>query len=86
MHLVKGTQLVREWRNGEFEPLEFNDYVNTVIAIVKKSPDEIIFHRLTGTASNDILVAPAWCNKKWQVLNAITQGIITYDMKNRNSL
>jgi uncharacterized protein len=76
LHIVKGTQLVREWKRGEFEALKFEDYVNTVVEMINKTPDDIIFHRLTGTASKDILIAPDWCNKKWQVLNAITQGII----------
>jgi len=30
-----------------------------------------LFHRLTGTAPSDILLAPAWCARKWAVLNAV---------------
>ena len=75
LHIVKGTQLVRQWKNAEFKALQFDDYVNTVIEMIKRTPDDIIFHRLTGTAAKDILVAPAWCNKKWMVLNAITEGL-----------
>ena len=76
LHIVKGTQLVREWKRGEFEQLRFTDYVDTVVEMIDRTPDDIVFHRLTGTASKDILIAPSWCNKKWQVLNAITQGVI----------
>jgi len=76
LHIVKGTQLVREWKRGEFEALRFEDYVNTVVEMINRTPDDIVFHRLTGTASKDILIAPDWCNKKWEVLNAITQGVI----------
>jgi uncharacterized protein len=76
LHIVKGTQLVREWKRGEFEQLRFTDYVDTVVEMIDRTPDDIVFHRLTGTAAKDILIAPSWCNKKWQVLNAITQGVI----------
>jgi len=76
LHIVKGTQLVREWKRGEFEALKFEDYIDTVVDMILRSPEEIVFHRLTGTASKDILIAPAWCNKKWEVLNAITEGVI----------
>ncbi len=76
LHIVKGTQLVRQWKQGEFEALQFDDYINTVVEIVNKTPEDIVFHRLTGTASTDILLAPKWCSKKWQVLNAITQALI----------
>ena len=30
-----------------------------------------MFHRVTGTASKDILLAPEWCSQKWNVLNGI---------------
>ncbi|MFK5985195.1 MAG: TIGR01212 family radical SAM protein [Pseudomonadota bacterium] len=76
LHIVRGTQLVRQWKRGEFEALKFDDYVDTVVEMVHKTPKEIIFHRLTGTASTDMLIAPDWCNKKWMVLNAITTRLI----------
>lgn len=76
LHVVKGTQLVREWKRGEFEALSFEDYVDTVVEMIMRTPEDIVFHRLTGTASKDILVTPAWCNKKWVVLNAITEGVM----------
>jgi radical SAM superfamily enzyme len=39
--------------------------------MVQATPAEIVWHRLTGTAPKKILLAPAWCNEKWSVLNAI---------------
>ena len=75
LHVVKGTRLANEWRRGEYRPLTMDEYVSDVVEIVKRTPDEIIFHRLTGTASSNILLAPEWCSKKWQVLNRITQAL-----------
>ena len=72
LHVVKGTQLANEWRRGEYQPLTMDQYVCDVVELVSRTPDDIIFHRLTGTASSDVLLAPQWCSKKWQVLNAIT--------------
>ena len=51
------------------------EYVDIVVDMVKMAPEETIFHRLTATASKDILLAPGWCNKKWLVLNAITKKL-----------
>ncbi len=75
LHVVKGTQLANEWRRGEYQPLTMDDYVSDVVELVSRTPDEVIFHRLTGTASSDVLLAPAWCSKKWQVLNSITTAL-----------
>ncbi len=72
LHIVKGTHLANSWRRKEYLPLEFNDYIETVSDMIELTPANVIYHRLTGTASNKILLAPKWCNKKWQVLNAIT--------------
>ena len=72
LHVVKGTQLANEWRRGEYQPLTMQQYVSDVVELIKRTPDNVIFHRLTGTASGNVLLAPQWCSKKWQVLNGIT--------------
>ena len=71
LHVVRGTRLANEWRRGEYMPLEFADYITTVCDLIEMTPPEVVFHRLTGTASANLLLAPLWCGKKWQVLNAI---------------
>ena len=73
LHVVKGTRLATQWRRGEYEAWSQNDYVDTVVRMVSNTPPDILYHRLTGTATENILLAPAWCARKWQVLNAITQ-------------
>jgi uncharacterized protein len=75
LHVVKGTQLANEWRRGEYEPLTLERYIADVVELVSRTPREIIFHRLTGTAPSNVLLAPAWCSKKWQVLNRITHSL-----------
>lgn len=72
LHVVKGTALANEWRRGEYQALSLNEYINTVADLVELTPREIIFHRLTGTAQKEILLAPEWCSQKWNVLNGIT--------------
>jgi len=72
LHVVKGTQLANEWRRGEYQPLSLNEYINTVADLVELTPKEIVFHRLTGTAQKNVLLAPKWCSQKWNVLNGIT--------------
>ncbi len=75
LHIVKGTQLARQLKQGHYQPLSMDEYVDTVVEMVNMAPDTMIFHRLTGTASENILLAPQWCSKKWQVLNQITEKL-----------
>ena len=75
LHVVKGTRLANQWRRGQYRPLAFDDYVDTVVEMVRRTPAEIVWHRLTGTAAENILLTPRWCNWKWRVLNAITRRL-----------
>ena len=84
LHIVRGTQIARQWKSGEYQPLSLNDYVETVVRMVKMAPEELIFHRLTGTAAEDLLLAPAWCSKKWLVLNEITRKLEQYKAEHVN--
>ena len=76
LHVVKGTQLANEWRRGDYTPLAINEYIQIAADLVEATPPEVIYHRLTGTASEEILLAPQWCGWKWRVLNGIEQELL----------
>jgi len=71
LHVVKGTALANEWRRGEYSPMSYYEYINIAADMIERTPPEVIYHRVTGTAAEDILLAPEWCSKKWMVLNGI---------------
>ncbi|MEE8386946.1 MAG: TIGR01212 family radical SAM protein [Acidiferrobacterales bacterium] len=71
LHVVKGTQLANSWRQGNYRPITFHEYISIATNLIERTPVEVIYHRVTGTASPDILLAPVWCSRKWSVLNAI---------------
>ena len=75
LHVVKGTQLANEWRRGEYQPLLLDEYIDIATDLIRYTPPEVIFHRLTATAAPRILLAPDWCSKKWLVLNRITDAL-----------
>lgn len=71
LHVVKGTRLAKDWREQRYAPLSLGEYARIAADIIERTPETVVFHRLTGTASDDILLAPSWCAGKWSVLNAI---------------
>jgi radical SAM protein (TIGR01212 family) len=75
LHVVKGTRLANEWRRDEYQPWTMAQYIGAAADLVELTPPEVIYHRLTGTASLDILLAPQWCNWKWRVLNGIEREL-----------
>lgn len=71
LHVVRGTRLAHAWRRGEYRALTLEEYVRIACDLVEQTPAEVVFHRLTGTAPPDLLLAPSWCVSRWRVLNAM---------------
>ena len=80
LHVVKHTMLAYQWRRGGYLPLSRPDYIRIAADLIERTPADIVFHRVTATASRDILLAPMWCAEKWNVLNGIEQ-----ELRQRNS-
>ena len=75
LHVVKHTRLAIEWKRGDYAPLAEADYVRIAADLIERTPWEVLYHRVTGTAAPDILLAPAWCAKKWDILNGIANEL-----------
>jgi hypothetical protein len=71
LHVVRHTVLAKQWRQGEYQPIALDDYVRVAADLIELTPAEVLYHRVTGTAPADVLLAPAWCQHKWIVLNGI---------------
>jgi radical SAM protein (TIGR01212 family) len=71
LHVVKGTTLAKQWQQGEYRPQSMDEYISIAADLIECTPPEVVFHRVTGTAAQDILLAPSWCSLKWAVLNGI---------------
>ena len=71
LHVVRGTALANQWRRGEYRAWPLQDYLETAADLVERTPPEVLYHRLTGTAAANILLAPDWCGRKWRVIDGI---------------
>ena len=76
LHVVKGTQLANQWRQGEYQPITTDEYIQTAADIIERTPSGVLYHRVTGTASTKILLSPKWCSKKWAVLNGVEAELV----------
>jgi radical SAM protein (TIGR01212 family) len=75
LHVVRHTMLAYQWRRGGYQPLMQSDYIRIAADLIERTPQHIVYHRVTATASSDILLAPIWCSQKWNVLNGIEQEL-----------
>lgn len=75
LHVVKHTMLAYQWRRGGYQPLTQAEYIRIAADLIERTPQHIIFHRVTATAAKDILLAPEWCSQKWNILNGIEKEL-----------
>ncbi|MCF8017701.1 MAG: TIGR01212 family radical SAM protein, partial [Chromatiaceae bacterium] len=75
LHVVRNTLLAHQWRRGGYQPLAMDDYIEIAADLIERTPDDVLYHRVTGTAQREILLAPEWCSKKWVVLNGIEHAL-----------
>lgn len=81
LHVVRHTRLALDWKRGAYRPLARDDYVSICADLVERTPPAVLYHRLTGTAPREVLLAPEWCSQKWAVLNAIEAELYRRDSR-----
>ena len=71
LHIVKGTQMARQWKQGEIPELTMDDYIEVLTEIIQQAPKDLLFHRLTGSGTQEYLLAPQWVINKRETLNKV---------------
>ncbi len=75
LHVLKGTDLEQDYREGKFRCLTLEAYGQILKACIRELPPSVTVHRITGDGAKRNLVAPEWSADKKRVLNYLT-GIL----------
>ena len=73
LHVLRGTDLEKEYRQGKFRCLELEEYAHWLKICLKEVPPHVTVHRITGDGAKRDLVAPLWSGDKKRVLNYLKQ-------------
>ena len=71
LHVIKGTDLEKDYEAGLFECMSMKEYVSLVKDCIDILPKDMIIHRMTGDGDKRTLIAPLWSGDKKRVLNAL---------------
>lgn len=71
LHIVKGTQMARQWRKGKVSELTMEAYTDVLAKMIARAPAGLLFHRLTGSGERQYLLSPQWTMHKWDVLGML---------------
>ena len=72
LHIVRGSQMEREYRRGEIAVLSLEEYARIAALMIQHTPENVLYERVGASALSGMLVAPDWAAKRWPVINAIT--------------
>lgn len=75
MQVLKDTELENMYNQNFFKLIDFEDYIDLVVACIENLPPEIVIHRLTGDPPKNILVAPKYSTNKKRILNTINKEL-----------
>lgn len=71
LHVLEGTDLAEDHRQGKFSVMEPEEYTRLVADCIERLPENMVVHRFTGDGAKKELVAPLWSGDKKRVLNSI---------------
>lgn len=73
LHVLDGTDLAEEWRQGKVTMLSREAYITLLGQCVEALPPSMVIHRLTGDGAKKHLLAPQWSADKKSVLAAVNR-------------
>lgn len=75
LHVLKGTDLAKDYEAGLFDVLSLEEYIDILRECLRRIPPEMVVHRLTGDGAKRDLIAPLWSADKKRVINAINKAL-----------
>lgn len=75
LHVLKGTDLAKDFESGKFGVLTLEEYIDILKSCIEIIPQNIVIHRLTGDGAKKDLIAPLWSADKKNVLNQINKAL-----------
>lgn len=78
LHVLKGTDLEKDYLAGKFECLTIEEYTAILKKCLSVLPDGMVVHRITGDGDKKKLVAPLWSGDKKRVINYINNELRSF--------
>ena len=74
--IVNGSSMATQYARGELLAPLIDDYAATSAELIRRTPSEVVFHRVTATAREPTLIAPDWCHTSWPAIHAICEDLM----------
>ena len=78
LHVLRGTDLEKDYLAGQFQCLELPEYAQMLDACLGVLPEGTVVHRITGDGAKKDLIAPLWSADKKRVLHYLNTHLKNY--------
>ncbi|EOI5729973.1 TIGR01212 family radical SAM protein [Cronobacter malonaticus] len=78
LHIVEGSIMAKAWRAGRLSGIGLEDYAVTAGEMIRHTPPDIIYHRISASARRPTLLAPLWCENRWTGMVEIDRYLNQY--------
>ncbi|MCG3845519.1 TIGR01212 family radical SAM protein [Photobacterium damselae] len=75
LHLVEGSKLGQAWKAGRIEEVSLEQYSDIASEIIRLTPPDVVYHRVSASARKPTLLAPSWCETRWLVMTEIWRNL-----------
>jgi len=76
LYVVENTLLTIDYKQGDFNPISEELYIDTLIKSIKILPPNVSISRVTAGISDNSLLDPPWCNNKHRQIYNIKQALL----------
>ncbi|MBR2048532.1 MAG: TIGR01212 family radical SAM protein [Oscillospiraceae bacterium] len=81
LHVLRGTDLAKDYEKGLFDTLSMEEYLDILFACLERLHPDIVVHRLTGDGAKRDLIAPLWTGDKKRVMNTLRRELETRNIR-----
>ncbi|CAH8185307.1 TIGR01212 family radical SAM protein [Vibrio aestuarianus] len=78
LHIVEGSTMAKAWRAGKLEAPALEEYVSIASELIRMTPPEVVYHRVSSAARRPTLLAPLWCENRWLAMTEIGRALDKY--------
>ncbi len=80
LHVIEGTALAKMYLDGQYTPMEREDYIDIVCEALTLMSKEAVIGRITGDGMQSQLLAPEWSRRKTAVINDIDKRMFEQNL------
>ncbi|NVD07439.1 TIGR01212 family radical SAM protein [Vibrio sp. JPW-9-11-11] len=75
LHIVEGSTMAKAWKAGRMQAPELDEYVAIASEMIRLTPPEVVYHRVSSAARRPTLLAPLWCENRWLAMTEIGRAL-----------